>query len=128
MQRVLLPCHSGCPGLSCHGQVVPTRTYLHGRAALSSVRPDDPRHGSGERQRRSVIPCAARSRKAAQSSLAAAAAVQQGCNMDELMRLLELLPPRFQDAIMTQPNLHELVEIVLGETMCRFRRKGTKIP
>ena len=128
MQRVLLPCHSGCPGLRCHVQLLPARTYLPGRAAHLLLRPEEPRHGSEEWQRRSIILRAARSRKAAQSSLAAAAAVQQGCNMDELMRLLELLPPRFRDAIMTQPNLHELVEIVLGETTCPFRRKGPEIP
>lgn len=39
--------------------------------------------------------------------------MQQACNFDELQRLIELLPMRFQDSLQRQPHLHDLIEIVL---------------
>jgi hypothetical protein len=62
--------------------------------------------------RRSCI-TAARQKRHPDTASAIAAAVQQACNFDELQRLIELLPPRFQGSLQRQPNLHELIEIVL---------------
>jgi hypothetical protein len=65
-----------------------------------------------QRPRRSCI-AAARQKRQADTAAAVAAAVQQACNFDELQRLIELLPPRFQGALQRQPHLHDLIEIVL---------------
>jgi broad specificity phosphatase PhoE len=62
--------------------------------------------------RRSCIMAARQSRQSETAS-AIAAAVQQACNFDELQRLIELLPVRFQDSLQRQPHLHDLIEIVL---------------
>ena len=62
--------------------------------------------------RRSCI-VAARQKRQSDTASAIAAAVQQACNFDELQRLIELLPLRFQGSLQRQPHLHELIEIVL---------------
>ena len=62
--------------------------------------------------RRSCI-TAARQNRQSETASAIAAAVQQACNFDELQRLIELLPTRFQDSLQRQPHLHDLIEIVL---------------
>lgn len=75
-------------------------------------------------QRRSCI-AAARQNRRADSTAAVAAAVQQVCNFDELQRLIDLLPQRFQESVQQQPHLHELIEIVLDlgrQPVARFPR------
>ena len=65
-----------------------------------------------QKTRRSSI-MAARQNRQSETASAIAAAVQQACNFDELQRLIELLPTRFQDSLQRQPHLHDLIEIVL---------------
>lgn len=41
--------------------------------------------------------------------------MQQALNVDELMRLIDLLPERFKESLLQQRHLHDLVEVILDQ-------------
>lgn len=97
-----------------HSSVLPTRPQLrHSTGSIYRTSKCACWHLKQHREQRRSCIVAARQNRNADSAAAVAAAVQQACNFDELQRLIELMPERFQESLQQQPHLHELIEVIL---------------